>query len=141
LETTIALAICALVRLPVTLKGVAEAYVVTMVATLLLLPIGNLTSLYSPRAVDPAKALRPSRGGRVQALMLVVYPVVAIPLALAYGARYAFNSEVAFFAVLGLAVVFGMIVYRIAMESAVTMAESKKEAIVSALSRGEGPVE
>jgi len=141
LETTFALAICLLVRLPVTLEGVAEAYVATMVATLLLLPIGNLTSLYSPRPVDPSKALRSSRGGRVQALMLVVYPVVAVPLALAYGARYAFNSEAAFFAVLGLAMVFGMIVYRIAMESAVAMAESKKEAIVSALSRGEGPVE
>ena len=42
---------------------------------------------------------------------------------------------------LGLAVVFGIIVYRIAMESAVGMAEARKEAIVAALSRGEGPVE
>lgn len=141
LETTIALAICTVVRLPVTLQGVAEAYMVTIVATLLLLPIGNLTSLYSPRAVDPSKALRSSRGGRVQILMLVIYPVVAIPLVLAYGARYAFNSEAAFFAVLGVVAVLALILYRIAMESAVEMAESKKEAIVSALSQGAGPVE
>ena len=72
--------------------------------------------------------------------MLVVYPVVAIPLALAYGARYAFNSELAFYGVLGLTAVFGMIVYRIAMEAAVEMADSKKETIVSMLSHGEGPV-
>ena len=44
----------------------------------------------------------------------------------------------AFYGVLGLTLIFGIIVYRIAMESAVEMAESK-EAIVSALSRGEGP--
>lgn len=141
LETTIAIAICAIVQLPVTIPGVAEAYMVTLVAIILLLSIGNLTSLYSPRPVDPAKALRPSRGGRVQALMLVVYPVVALPLLMAYGARYAFDSEAAFFGVLAVAVLFGLIVYRIAMESAVGMAESRKEAIVASLSRGEGPVE
>ena len=71
----------------------------------------------------------------------MVYPIVAVPSALAYGARYAFNSEAAFYGVLGLAAAFGVIMYRIAMESAVGMAERKKEAIVAALSRGEGPIE
>jgi ABC-2 type transport system permease protein len=72
--------------------------------------------------------------------MLAVYPVVAIPVALAYGARYAFNSEAAFFGVLAIAALFGVLAYRIALDSAAGMAEQKKETILAALSRGDGPV-
>jgi ABC-2 type transport system permease protein len=133
--------ICAALRLPFTALHVAEAYAVTIVASLLLLSIGNLTSLYSPRRVDPARAMRSARSGRIQGLMLVVYPVVALPLFLAYAARYAFNSEAAFFGVVALTAIFAGIAYSVAMETAVEMAEKKKEAIVSTLSRGEGPVE
>lgn len=141
LETTIALVICAIVRLPVTPSAVLEAYIVTLLATLLLLSIGNMTSFYSPRAVDPSKSLRSSRSGRVQAMMLAIYPVVAIPLALAYGARYAFDSQAAFYGVLSVVALVGAIAYRIAIDSAVDMAEKRKEAILAALSRGDGPVE
>ncbi len=141
LETTIAAAIGAILRLPLSPLRVAEAYSVTLVATLLLLTIGNLTSLYSPRPVDPAKSFRAARSGRVQAMMLLVYPVVAIPLVLAYSARYAFDSETAFFIVLAVSAVFALIVYHIAMDSAMEMAVRKRESILSALARGEGPVE
>jgi ABC-2 type transport system permease protein len=141
LETTIAAAIGALLRLPLTPLRVIEAYSVTFVATLLLLTIGNLTSLYSPRPVDLAKSFRAARSGRVQAVMLLVYPVVAVPLFLAYGARYAFNSEAAFFIVLAIDAAFGLVAYRIAMDSAMAMALKKRESILSALGRGEGPIE
>ncbi|MGA2595442.1 MAG: hypothetical protein ABSH09_00380 [Bryobacteraceae bacterium] len=141
LETTIAILVCALLRLPVTPLHIGEAYAATFVASLLLLGIGNLTSFYSPRAVDPARALRSARSGRIQGLMLVVYPVVALPLFLAYAARYAFDSEAAFFGVLAIAAIFAAIAYKVAMDSAVEMAETKKESILSALSQGQGPVE
>lgn len=140
LETTIAVAICALVRLPITPMQAGEAYAATTIAALLLVSIGNLTSFYGPRAVDPARALRPARSGRVQGLMLVVYPVVAVPVALAFAARYAFHSEAAFFGVLALAAIFAMIAYRIATDSAEEMAQRKKETFLSSLSRGEGPI-
>lgn len=140
LETTIALAICAVVRLPVTRPGIAEAYAVTIVATVLLLAIGNITSLYSPRPVDPDKAFRSARSGRVQAMMLLIYPVVAIPLGLAYGARYAFDSDAAFYGVLAVSGIFGAILYRIAMDSAVGLAQRNRETILSTLSHGEGPI-
>ena len=141
LETTIAMAVCALLRLPITPMHVAEAYAATLVASLLLLGIGNLTSFYSPRAIDPTRALRSARSGRIQGLMLVVYPVVGLPLFLAYAARYAFDSEAAFFGVLALATIFAAITYKIAMDSAVEMAETKKESILAALGQGHGPVE
>ncbi len=141
LETTIAMVICALLRLPFTGLHVLEAYAATIVASLLLLGIGNLTSVYSPRAVDPARALRSTRSGRIQGLILFVYPVVALPFFLAYAARYAFDSEAAFFGVLALAAIFGAVTYKISMDTAVEIAEKKKESILSVLSRAEGPVE
>jgi ABC-2 type transport system permease protein len=130
-----------MLRLPLSPLRVIEAYSVTLVATLLLLTIGNLTSLYSRRPVDPAKSFRAAHSGRVQTMMLLVYPVVAVPVVLAYGARYAFDSETAFFLVLGISALFGLVVYRIAMDSAMAMAVRKRESILSALARGEGPVE
>ncbi len=141
LETTIAAVICAIVRLPISPAQVAEAYAVTFVATLLLVSIGNITSFYAPRFVDPTKPLRASRSGRIQAMMLIVYPVVAVPLALAYLARYAFDSEAAFFGVVALAAIFGVIVYRLALTSAAQMAAARREEILSALARGAGLVE
>ncbi len=141
LETTIAAVVCRIVRLPISPAQIAEAYAVTFVATLFLVSIGNITSFYAPRLVDPTKPLRASRSGRIQVMMLVVYPVVAVPLALAYLARYAFDSEAAFFGVIALAAIFGVVVYRIALSSAVQMAETRREAILSALTRGEGLVE
>jgi ABC-2 type transport system permease protein len=140
LETTIAAAIGAALRLPLTPLKVTEAYAVTMVAALLLITIGNLTSLYSPRPVDPSKSFRAARSGRVQAIMLLVYPVVAIPVVLAYGARYAFNSEAAFFIVLAAGAAFGLVAYRIAMDSAMAMAVKKRETILTALARSDGPI-
>jgi ABC-2 type transport system permease protein len=78
--------------------------------------------------------------GRVQAFLLGIYPVVSAPVILAYGARYAFDSQAAFFAVLLLDLVVGVILYSIALESAVDTALDGRERIVQALSNAEGPV-
>ncbi len=141
LEVTIVVGVCAALRLPIMLRSVLEAYAVTTVITLLMLAIGNITSVYAPRAVDPNKSFRTSRSGRVQALMLVIYPIAAVPLFLAYGARYAFESEAAFFGVLAVAAIFSGVFYKISMDTAVGMAEHRKENILGVLSRGEGPIE
>jgi ABC-2 type transport system permease protein len=76
----------------------------------------------------------------VQAILLVVYPVAFLPAGLAYLARYAFNSEWAFFGVLTLDAIAGAIVYRLALDSAVESAERRREQIVTALSAGDGPI-
>ena len=62
------------------------------------------------------------------------------PVLLAYGARYAFESDLAFYAVLLFDVALGAVVYWIAMESAVATTEAQKEQIVTILSRSESPV-
>jgi ABC-2 type transport system permease protein len=141
LEIAAISSVCALLRLPLSMVQVAEAFSVACVLTLFLLAIGNLSSLYNPRSVNPAKSFRTAASGRTQALLMLAFPVSLIPVALAYLARYAFHTELAFFGVLLVAAALGGIVYSFAMDSAVKLANERKEQVITALSRGEGPIE
>jgi ABC-2 type transport system permease protein len=131
---------CLIVRLPLRAAKIFEAFAVTMVFALYLMALGNLGSTHHPRPVNPAQSWRSASAGRFQALLLIVYPLLSIPIMLAYLARYALESEVAFYGSLAFAAVLGAIFYGVAMDSAVSAAERRKEQIVAALSQGEGPV-
>jgi len=58
LEICAVAAVCALLRLPLSVLQVLEAVTITIVVTMFLLSIGNLSSVYSPRAVNPMKYFR-----------------------------------------------------------------------------------
>ena len=131
---------CLLLRMPVTVASVAEALAVTGVTALFLFSAGNMLAVRHARGVDPSQSWRTSNVGKVQALLFLLYPVVAAPVILAYGARYAFEDELAFWAVLVLDVIIGAIVYSIALESAADTAFGRKEQLVQELSASEGPV-
>ena len=76
----------------------------------------------------------------MQAILFLIYPIAFIPIGLAYLARYAFDSEIAFFAILALDAGIAALAYKISLDSAVVTAEQLKEQMVTALSRGEGPI-
>ena len=116
LEVTAIAVVCALLCLPITLIQVAEAFSVSGVLTLFLLAIGNLSSLYNPRAVNPSKSFRTAASGRTQAVLMLVFPLALIPVALAYLARFAFHTEVAFFGVLLVAAALGAVTYAYSMQ-------------------------
>ena len=59
---------------------------------------------------------------------------------LAYVARYAFDSQAAFSAVLAIAAGIGATFYWIAMESAVKAASTRRQNILEELSKGDGPI-
>lgn len=141
LDITIIVAVCALLRRPMTPLSVAEAYAVSIVVALYMTALGNVTSTAMPRAVNPSKAMRSGSAGRLQAMLLLLYPVAAVPALLAYGARYAFRSEAAFFAVLGVSALAGCAMYWVGLDSALENAVNKKEQILTALSQGEGLIQ
>lgn len=141
LETTIIVCICALLRLPASGVRVMEAYGVTLVVAVYLLSLGNLTSTSNARAMNPAKAMRSGAPGRLQALLFLIYPVAATPVLLAYAARYAFDTEAAFFAVLAVCALVGAAVYWVTLETAVEAAGRNKERLLLALARGEGVID
>jgi ABC-2 type transport system permease protein len=78
--------------------------------------------------------------GRAQGVLFLLYPVALLPVFLAYLARYAFDNQAVFYAVLACAAALGAAIYWMAMESAVSAARSRREAILAELSRGEGPM-
>lgn len=128
--------------LPVQIEGekVMEAFTVTLMLGIYLMAAGNLASTHQPRPINPTQSWRHSSSAKVQWLLLLVYPAVSIPIALAYLARYAFETQLAFYAVLGAGFVVAALTYIAALDSSVDAAERRREQILAALSRGEGPM-
>jgi len=141
LEITIVALVCGLLRLPLSPMRILESVCVAFVVVTFVLAVGNLTSVYNPRAVNPRRSFRTAAGARMQALLVLLFPTVLSPVAFAFLARYAFGSEWAFFAVLLFAAGLGLVVYRFSMESAVRAAVRRKEQIIASLSQGEGLVQ
>jgi ABC-2 type transport system permease protein len=140
LELSMVSLFCALLRMPVTIFNVAEAFAVTLVFATYLLSFGNLVSIRYPRPVDPAQSWRSGSVGRAQAYLLLLYPAAAAPVALAFGAEFAFDNRAAFYGVLLIDFIIGLLLYGIALESSARTGEANKEFIVMALSKAEGPV-
>jgi ABC-2 type transport system permease protein len=141
LEIGLITAACAVLRMPLDARRIVEAFSLTVVVSTYLVGLGNLTSVTAPRAINPAKPMRSGAPGKLQAMLLLLYPLAAIPVLLSFGARYAFESEAAFFAVLGVSGLAGAAVYWVALESAVEAASANREKILSALSQGEGIIQ
>ncbi|HWC97087.1 MAG TPA: hypothetical protein VG456_10065 [Candidatus Sulfopaludibacter sp.] len=117
-----------------------ETVVVIGVCSVYLMSIGNMASVHYPR---PLHAERVSQGGsssRFQGLVVLFYPVALLPVVLAYLARYAFNSELAFWLVMILAAAIGALLYWFSLESTVNTTRYRREQILQELSQGEGPV-
>jgi ABC-2 type transport system permease protein len=133
--------VCTLLRMSITLIQFLQALAVSSVVTMFLLAIGNLSSVYNPRSVNPSKSFRSAASGRTQAVLMLTFPLALTPVLLAYLARYAFDSEWAFFAALLAGFLLGCVVYSYSMGSAVKAAEERKEQIMMVLGHGEGPIE
>jgi len=140
LEISAVTTVCAFLGMPLTLTRLTEAYAVAGVISIYLLGAGNLLSIHQARGVNPATSFRSGAAGRVQAMLFVIYPIAFLPAALAYLARFAFDSQLAFYAVLGFDAAVGLVLYRVALDSAVSAADRLKERMVAALSAGDGPV-
>ena len=91
--------------------------------TIFLLAAGNQLSIRQPRAMNPAASFRSGASGRVQAILFVICPIAFVPVGLAYLARYAFDSEAAFFGVLAVDAAIAAVVYKLSLDSAVAAAE------------------
>jgi ABC-2 type transport system permease protein len=130
----------ALLRMPMNPDMIAEAYAVTIVLSLYLLGAGNLASISYPRPVNPERSTGAVSSGRARALLLLAYPLLALPVLLAYGAEYAFRSRPAFYVVLAFAAALGAAFYWVALGSAAAKVERCREQFLQSLSQSEGPV-
>ena len=133
-------ALCAAFRFPVTPKIVLDSMVVTTVVLIYFMSAGNYMSVSNARPADPESAVRSRSAGGVQVLLIFLYPIAFIPAALAYFARWAFDSNLAFFGVLAVMAVIGAMVYWVALGSTAEYAQEHREKMVGALAAGIGPI-
>jgi len=140
LEAAVLTVLTLAVRVNFSLGQAVETFVVIGVCAMYVMALGNISSVHYPRALTPERVGHSGGGNRAQAMVAMFYPVVLLPVGLAYLARYAFESEVAFAAVLAMAAVIAAIFYWIAMDSAVKAAAARRQLILEELSRGDGPV-
>jgi ABC-2 type transport system permease protein len=137
LEVVILSALVPLLRLADGPGTVLEAFLVVGVCSLYMLAFGNISSVRYPQGMKPERV---SQRGRLQGLNSLLLFVALFPVALAYLARYAFDSQLAFGVALALAAGLGLALYRMGLDSAVATATTERERILRELSRGEGPV-
>jgi len=140
LEIAAVAAACSLLRLGISPGQIGQAFLVTAIAALYLLGIGNLSSVNYPRPLGPHRVSSGGAAGRAQGLLFLFYPVALAPVFLAYLARYALDSPPAFYVILAFAAGLGVAVYWMSMESAVSAARNRREIMIAELSRGEGPM-
>jgi ABC-2 type transport system permease protein len=140
MEVFILIAVTSLFKVNFGAAQIFETMLVVGVSALYMLGLGNITSVQYPRGLNPERVSQGGASSRFQALVMILYPVSLLPVVLAYVARYAFESELAFYLVLGFAAIIGGVVYWIALESAVGTARERRERIIQSLSSGDGPV-
>jgi ABC-2 type transport system permease protein len=140
LELIIISVVCLALRLPISGFKIAEAFAVTTVMAVFFTGLGNLGTVYYPRSANPQTSWRARGGSKFQMWMLLVYPLLGVPIGLAYMARYAFESQLGFYGVLLLTFGFALAFYWVAMDTAEEGALARKEQILVALSEGEGPI-
>ena len=140
LEIAVVAAACSLLRLGISPGQIAEAFLVTAIAALYLLGIGNLSSVNYPRPMSAQRVSAGGGAGRTQGVLFLLYPLALLPVFLAYLARYAFDNQVVFYGILAFAAALGVAIYWMAMESAVAAARNRRETILAELSRGDGPM-
>jgi ABC-2 type transport system permease protein len=134
------LLICFVLRIPLGPARTFETFAVTLTLALYFLAAGNLSSVYYPRPVDPEHSWGGTGARRFQFYLLLVFPLLVAPLALAYLAAYAFDSRAAFYAMLALDAAAGLAAYRVATASAVARAVEHHEEFLRALGQSGGPI-
>ena len=140
LEATMITAACLLLRMPVTAGKILEAYAVLLILSLFLTAAGNLSSLYWARPVDPDHSWGRTSRGRSHALMVLVFPLLSLPVLLAYVARHVFQSQLVFLGGLAVATALGALCYRLALGAAAGLAERQREDLLAVLTAGAGPL-
>lgn len=134
------LVVVALVRVPITGLNVISALIAAAVVGLFFISAGNLSSIAMARPSDPKQTFKKQAGGKMQLWLLLCSLAMFVLLGLAVLAQWAFRSNWALLGVLTMELIIGLIVYYIALDSAVERGWRDREQLVDALSKGKSPI-
>jgi ABC-2 type transport system permease protein len=140
LQSVAVLILASLIRVSITPVSVASACVATAVVGIFFLSVGNISSIAMPRPIDPRQTFRKQSGGKMQLWLMLASLGMFLLMGFAVLADYALQSKWALFGVLFVEMVIGVIVYRLATQSAVERGLRDGERMLEALSKGAAPV-
>lgn len=135
LQTTIVCLFVAALQVPITAQSVVNVFAASAVVAVFFLAIGNLTSVALPKPMNPAQTFRKQTGGKTQLGFLATSIGMFLLLGSAFAARWALETNWALLGVLAFEFGIGLIVYRVATESAVERGERERERMLGELSR------
>jgi len=140
LDVAIVMVVCLLVRLKLTPLQFSESLGACALICVFLVALGNLVSAYNPRAADLNQAFRRVGGVKMQWIGMAAFMCAGIPISMAYLARYAFDTEWAFFGVIVFMLGVGGYLYTLSVDTAQRVVSERKEQALEALSRGSSPI-
>ncbi len=138
LEVLIIVLVCILFRMPLTPEKVLEAACACAVMTLFLLGLGNIISVQSARAVNPNDNWK-NNSGKAAWVTLFAYPLFAAPVGLAYLARWAFQTNTAFYSVIVAGLFLAASFYWVSLSTATELMEKNQEEMLTLLSQTDSP--
>lgn len=140
LQTALVIGITLVLPVHVTKSSVLGGLGISLVVALFFMTMGNYASVSYPRPVDPNQTFKRQAGGKTQLILLACYLCMAIPIGLAYLARWATDQEWTFFAVLAFDVFVAASFYFVSFGAVVAKGERNREQIIDALSKGADPI-
>jgi ABC-2 type transport system permease protein len=140
LQTTLVTTITLILPVHVSMSSIVGGLAISLVVALFFMSMGNYASVSNPRAVDPNQTFRKQAGGKAQLILLACYISMAIPIGLAYLARWATDQEWTFFAVLAFDIFAAAVFYFVSLDAVVAKGERNREQIIDALSKGANPI-
>jgi hypothetical protein len=90
------------------------------------------------RPLNPSETFRKQAGGKMQLWLLLCAAGMCVLVGFGFLASSALGNHWAMPAVLGVELIVGYIVYRVATDSAVEKAEAQREQLIDSLSKGAG---
>ena len=105
-----------------------------------LIAVGNLTSVKMARPVDPAQTFKKQAGAKMQLWLLACGVGMYTLVGFAFLAQWALRSDSALLGILLLEFVIGLIVYKVATDSAIEHGMQGREQLVETLSKSGSPI-
>ena len=127
-------------RVAVNPLSIATGIGASAVVTVYLIAVGNLTSVRMARPIDPAQTFKKQAGAKMQLWLIGCSLGTYLLVGFAFLAQWAFRSDAALLGILLLEFVIGVIVYKIATDSALAHGLRNREQLVDALSKGASPI-
>jgi ABC-2 type transport system permease protein len=139
-QTLAVLLLAAALRVSVTPLNVVNAFAATAVVAIFFLSIGNLSSVAIPKPMNATQTFRKQASGKMQLRLTLTTLGLFLLLGFAFAARWALQTNWALLGVLAFEFGIGVIVYRLATESAVARGMRERERILDDLSKGASPI-